>query len=265
MTHSGAPAHARTSTFGIDRRSLLKAGAWSVPVIATAIATPLAAASGNIDPADCVVVPVGGFTVLGGTLSSDGRIGALPAANGQFGTGWTPAKPAVWNGTDFSQTDHAVAPDPASWWSGGGSTAEPGFLSLDDNDNRDAAPQTPTTVSLTFSVDAIAGVAYAFTLPVYTSRPDLGTQHLDVSISGAGVDMPGVVQGYVGDPAISQVPASVASYPALGLTQSVPVSFTARSNGIVSFTYTFTLAYVSGGARQNADFMVQAPQLVSCA
>lgn len=262
MTHSRALAHT-TSDHGINRRTVIKAAAWSMPVIAVAVATPLAAASTT--PTECVVIPVGGFQVLGGPLSSDGAIGSFPTADGLFGTGWTPAKAPTGDSVNgYVQTDHAVAPTPASWWQSGGQVNETGFLSLDDHDNTDGASQVPVTVALQFAVEVNEGVSYEFMLPVYTSAGYLGTQHLDVSIAGAGVVVPNAVQGYVGDKAISVDNPALSAYPAFAASQTPIVSFTPTSTGTVLFSYTFTLAYVTGGARQNADIMVQAPQLLGC-
>ncbi|MEV4773985.1 hypothetical protein [Microbacterium sp. LWH12-1.2] len=263
MTHFRAPAHT-TSGDGINRRTVIKAAAWSMPVIAVAVATPLASAS-TTTPSECVVVPVGGFQVFGGTLSSNGSVGSSPTSDGNFGTGWTPAKAPTGDAVNgFVQTDFAVAPTPASWWGGGGEVNEPGFMSLDDHDNTDGAAQTPVTVALQFAVDVTAGTTYQFMLPIYTAAGHLGTQHLDVSIAGAGVVLPGAVQGYVGNKAISVDNAALSSYPAFAASQTPTVSFTPTSSGTVVFSYTFTLAYVTGGARQNADMLVQAPQLLGC-
>jgi hypothetical protein len=54
---------------GLDRRSVIKAAAWSAPVIAAAVATPLAAASGNT-PAVPVPAPAGGLSVWQGGTSA---------------------------------------------------------------------------------------------------------------------------------------------------------------------------------------------------
>lgn len=67
----------RTQRAGVDRRTLLKAGAWSAPVIAVAVATPLAAAS----VADPQPAPGGGLSAWQGgtsvqtwTLSQPNRV-----------------------------------------------------------------------------------------------------------------------------------------------------------------------------------------------
>lgn len=263
MTLFRAPAHTESSR-GIDRRTVIKAGAWSLPVIAVAVATPLASASVT-SPEACVVIPVGGFQVLGGTLSSNGSVGSSPTADGNFGTGWTPAKaPTGDAASGYTQTDFAVAPTPASWWQGGGEVNEAGFMSLDDHNNTDGAAQTPVTVALQFAVEVTAGTTYQFMLPIYTAAGHLGTQHLDISITGAGVMLPGAVQGYAGNKAISIEDPALSAYPAFAASQTPSVSFTPTSTGTVLFAYTFTLAYVTGGARQNADMLVQAPQLLGC-
>lgn len=52
---------------GFERRTMIKAAAWSAPVIAAVVATPLAAASGNVPP---VPAPGGGLSVWqGGTAA----------------------------------------------------------------------------------------------------------------------------------------------------------------------------------------------------
>lgn len=61
----------------LERRTILRAGAWSVPVIATAIATPLAAASttaASCDPADNgtpLTINAGSWSTTSGALKSD--------------------------------------------------------------------------------------------------------------------------------------------------------------------------------------------------
>lgn len=70
---------------GVSRRTLVKGAAWSVPVIAAAVATPLAAASGDVE--------VGAFTVNGdcgvlglGLLATGVEITASPTAPLPAGT-----------------------------------------------------------------------------------------------------------------------------------------------------------------------------------
>lgn len=251
---------------GLSRRTVVKTAAWSVPVIAMAVAAPVAVAS--TAPAPCAALPVGSFTVVGGNLVSDGRVGTSPTSDGLFGTGWTPPKAPVQDPQTglWSQTDSAVAPTPASWWSGGGDPQNSvGFLSLDDNDNRDGADQTPSVITANYAVDVKAGIAYSFTMPVYASADYLGPQYLDISVAGAGANMPGVVQGYYGNPAIAVVPNGLVGYTHFGSAQTPATTFTPSSDGTVLFTYTFTLPYVTGGSRQNADLFVTSPALSSCA
>ena len=255
---------------GIDRRTVVKTAAWSVPVIAMAVAAPLAAASTPPDPAEpnaCVAVPTGAFTVVGGNLVSNGSTGSSPTSDGRFGTGWTPPKAPSgdWQ-SGYTQTDYAVAPEPASWWQSGGDPQNSvGFLSLDDNDNRDSAPKDASVITAIYSVPVTAGTSYTFELPVYASADYLGPQYLDISVAGAGVNLPGAVQGYFGNPAIALAPSGVGGYPHLSAAQTPTVTFTATSTDVVVFSYTFTLAYVTGGARQNADLFVTQPALTSCA
>lgn len=251
-----------------DRRTVMKTAAWSVPVIAVAVATPMSAAStAPVDPASCVALPTGGFTVTGGNLVSDGALGTSPTTDGNFGTGWTPPKaPGGDAVSGYTQTDFAVAPTPASWWaSGGDPQTQIGFLSLDDNDNRDGVSQTPSVVSNIYSVPVRGGTTYTFSLPIFASADFLGPQYLDISASGAGVSQPGIVQGYYGNPAIAIVPAGLGSYSHFSGSQTPTTTFTPSSDGTVVFTYTFTLAYVNAGARKNADLFVTAPALTACA
>ncbi|MFJ4166932.1 hypothetical protein ACIPY5_15380 [Microbacterium sp. NPDC089698] len=252
----------------LTRRKVVKTAAWSLPVIAVAVAVPGATASTNpVDPVSCVALPVGAFSVAGGTLVANGADGTLPTSNGNFGTGWTPPKAPSgdWQ-VGYTQTDSAVAPVPASWWqTGGDPTHQIGFLSLDDNDNRDIAPHTPSVITTTFSVPVKAGGSYEYVLPIYASADYLGPQYLDISIMGAGVNQPGAVQGYIGNPAIALIPDGLAGYPHFATAQNPVASFTPTSDGVVVFTYTFTLSYVTAGARQNADLFVNAPSLTACA
>ena len=255
---------------GVTRRTIVKTAAWSLPVVALAVAVPAATAStSTTPPTGCDALPTGSFTVVGGALVSDGRTGSSPTTDGNFGTGWTPPKAPVWDPQTglWSQTDQAVAPTPASWWSGGGDPrTDVGFLSLDDNDNRvDAPSHTASVITANYAVELKAGTSYEFELPVYASADFLGPQYLDISASGAGITKPAIVQGYYGNPAIAEVPAGFGAYTHFGSSQLPTVTIKPTSDGIVIFTYTFTLPYVSGGSRQNADLFVQSPSLTTCA
>ena len=251
---------------GVTRRTVVKTAAWSVPVIAAAIAVPASTAS-TTSPVSCEALPTGSYTVVGGALVSNGSTGTSPTTDGLFGTGWTPPKAPVRDSQTgvWSQTDSAVAPTPASWWSGGGDPQNNvGFLSLDDNDNTDGASHTASVITATYTVELTAGRSYEFGLPVFASADYLGPQYLDISAAGAGVNLPGIVQGYHGNPAIAEIPSGFGGYAHLSTSQTPTVTVTPTSDGIVIFTYTFTLPYVSGGSRQNADLFVQAPSLTSC-
>lgn len=249
---------------GVGRRAVLKAAAWSAPVIAIAAATPLAAASTET-PLDCTVIPVGVYSVAGGTLVTNGVEANPPTVNGWFGTGWTPAQePGGSKEQGYTQTDGAVAPTPAGWWQGGGEIREAGFLSLDDHDNSAGASTEPITVTLNFAAGVTAGTVYEFALPVFASASGNGAQYLDVSISGAGVNMPLVVTGAFGNRSITTEPAAVSSYPNLTNAQTPMVTVVPTQTGTVYFTYTFTVPHVHSGNQMNADMLVQAPQVLSC-
>nr|WP_232528566.1 hypothetical protein [Microbacterium sp. MAH-37] len=247
------------------RRTVLKGAAWSVPVIAVASAVPMASASGEpVDP--CIAVPTGTFFVAGGALMADGALGVPPTANGQFGTGWTPPKDPTYADGVWTQTDYAAAPTPASWWQTGGASpsTEVGFLSLDDNDNSPNGTGEASVVTGTLTYSVTAGTEYTFAFPIYASADYLGCQYLSIDISGPGVEQQGAVQGYFGDPAITDVPAGVGAYPHFAETQSPTATFMPTSSGTLTFTYTFTLAHVNGGQLKNADLFVKAPLLTNC-
>ena len=246
----------------LDRRTMLRAGAWSIPVIAVAVSAPRAAAS---VPAVCEILPVGSFVVAGGMLTNNGKTGEIPTETGLFGTGWTPAKEPTGDAVNgYVQTDAAVAPVPAGWWQGAGVIGDPGFLSLDDHDNLDGADRAPVTVTLRFAAGVQAGTTYQLGLPIYSAAPQNGTQYLDVSVQGAGVDQPSVVQGVVGTKTISEDIQGLDGYPTFAAAQTPTITIAPTETGTVFFTYTFTLAYVHGGPRQNADMFVQAPRLLTC-
>ncbi|WP_181905755.1 hypothetical protein [Microbacterium bovistercoris] len=234
-------------------------------MIAVASAVPRAAASVPVDP--CIAVPTGTFYVTGGALMEDGAAGVPASSNGLFGTGWTPPQESTQNpdGT-WSQTNYAVDPEPASWWQTGGASpsTEVGFLSLDDNDNSDGSSGEPSVVTGVLTYEVTAGTPYTFAFPIYASADYLGCQYLSIDISGPGVEEPGAVQGYFGNPAITDVPEGVDAYPHFSETQSPEVTFTPTSSGTLTFTYTFTVAHVTGGERKNADLFVKAPLLTNC-
>lgn len=251
---------------GLRRRTVLKGAAWSVPVIAVASAVPMAAASGEpVDP--CIAVPTGTFIATGGALMEDGAQGIPASSNGFFGTGWTPPQKSTQNpdGT-WSQTNYAVDPTAAGWWQTGGASpsTEVGFLSLDDNDNSASGSGDASVVTGTLTYAVTAGSSYTFAFPIYASADYLGCQYLNIDISGPGVDQPGAVQGYFGDPSITDVPAGLDGYPHFAETQSPTTTFTPTSSGTLTFTYTFTVAHVTGGQKKNADLFVKAPLLTNC-
>ncbi|MCK2026506.1 hypothetical protein [Microbacterium sufflavum] len=116
---------------GVSRRTIVKGAAWSVPVIAAAVATPLAAASGTTD--------IGAFALNG----SCGTLGVL-------GPGFTltagPSAP-IPAGTTIAVTGTGIANIGVFGVTGG--TANVNVLS-------------PTSRSITLTADVPAGATIAF-------------------------------------------------------------------------------------------------------
>ncbi|MFK3676441.1 hypothetical protein ACI2IP_01835 [Microbacterium sp. NPDC090218] len=122
---------------GVSRRTLVKGAAWSVPVIAAAVATPLAAASGDIE--------VGAFSLDGtcgilGTLGPGFTLQAGPTVALPVGTSVTITGSGIANIGVFSVT---------------GGTAEVGVLS-----------PTSRQITLTAAVPAGATIAFRTTLSI---------------------------------------------------------------------------------------------------
>lgn len=256
----------------VSRRSVLKAAAWSLPAIAVASAVPALAASLLPPTEDQCVITQGGPWTFDGTLSSNGNTGASPTTDGNFGTGWLPAiAPGFnndWNNPIYTQTDGAVAPNPASWWQGGGNINALGFMSLDDRDNTYLSNLEPVSVTTTFQVQGTRNVEYALQLPVFASADYLGAQFLKIDINGVGVTPQTVATGYFGNKDASPagaISSELDAYPKLSASQVYTASFVPETDGPVFFTYTFTLvAVTSAGSRQNADIVVQAPTVSNC-
>lgn len=102
---------------GVDRRTMLKAAAWSVPVVSVAVATPLAAAS--VPGLTCPLLTSAQFSAWDANVT--GQIG-------DAGTGTNTAN--GWGATVY--------------WAGAAFPSDgPGFLSIENNLDRNTADETP--------------------------------------------------------------------------------------------------------------------------
>lgn len=243
------------------RRTILTTAAWSIPVIAAAVATPARAASTTV-AVDCQVTN-GSWSVPGGNLYADGSQG-IPAGNGgNYTTGWTPTKPGIWNGSSTEQDGGHATTD---WWNGTsrpGGSSPVGFMSMDDRDNRAEASDEPLQVVTTFVLQGVSGFTYELDLPVYVGATYLGQQYVTIDAVGPGISET-IAQGAAGAASITAVPTAYAGYAPLGDVQVFNASLTPTSTGPITLTYTFVMPKVTGGARQNADIWVQTPQVANC-
>jgi|GEM_PF-3131479 len=265
MTDAPAPENLPVRRQGLDRRTVLKAGAWAAPVIVLASATPAAAAS--LDPTDCTVSPSGFFNVGGGSLFINGSTGmpaAPPSATVAPESGWiyrsTGTTPLpVWG-------EMISAYQATELYGGDLAVGGVGFLSMDDNDNTVAnTTQAATTVTTSFTIDAEPGATYLLQLPVNAGTNGHGAQFLEISYSGPGVS--GVLaRRYYGNKDISVVPDGLEAYTPLTSTQVIPAAIgPVTGSGLLTLTYTFILPYVFDGSRQNADIWVGLPSVLNCA
>lgn len=230
----------------LDRRTLLKLGAWSAPVIATAVAVPAAVAS-----AECVDGPVElialGWTTQGalvsnwGSESTTGWIGSFQGA---------PGGDATQNVTSLTN----------------------GFLSQDDNDSTVEV----ATVTMTLSLAVVAGATYAFDLDTAAGfgnpggqqasarqslvlevlQPDRTSDDL-LKMSVNHYDEPGIV------PTDAQMRADgyVLQEGWVGVVRR-PISFVARGTGTAVLQFTFTIQPKIGSNRAD-DISVGVPRFTA--
>ncbi|GAA3863869.1 hypothetical protein [Tessaracoccus defluvii] len=206
---------------GISRRTVVKGAAWTAPVVAVAVAAPMAAASSETTPT-CVAVrgemsPLEAGVVLyhdganecaAGT-TSDGKLawpntpgmniyypgGTLPV----YTTGFTPV--IFHSDTSVFKTpleDPATSDAIAKCVAGknviatsvhglaGVATASEGFLSMDDRDNTAEASDAPVSFTVTYSAAVVAGSQYTFVLPVEMLSATNGEQLLKIEVTTTG-------------------------------------------------------------------------------
>lgn len=256
------------STARPARRALLKSAAWTAPVLALAVAAPLAAASTTVQA--CEFTPVSWSLVPGSApLAEDGAQGTAFGENNSYSTGWTPVG---------NTPGHANQ----SWWLPGPAAGGAiGFLSMADRNNSafknapvdqpqdaDPASAVPTTFDVVFTLQVKPG-EHALQFPVFAGSNHLGRQYLDVSIEGAGIAATSIVKGYVGDlwnGGTSYIPEAYANgYSPLADEKTYSVTVAPAVSGTITATYTFTLMAVTKGEYKNADIWVQNPYVDGCA
>jgi len=269
MTDAPAPENLPVRRQGLDRRTVLKAGAWAAPVIVLASATPAAAASLECDPnAPSPAVAALSYAVSGSPILAEER-GA---------TGWT--------GTGAGAG--AVATEGFHW---GSPPTGSGFLSEGDT-AATAEGDAPTVVSVSYSFEVQQGGIYSVEASVNAafggSGDNSARQFLTLSVSGAGAN---ATQQYtVGDrpdswwavgtdpsePALaSDATLASAGYTLIAHQSSAPFSttFTAVESSTVNVTYSFMLpprwlGFNPGNVTaDNDDFWVTTPtvQFAGCA
>lgn len=258
----------------MSRRRIIQGVAWATPAIVIAAAAPARAASTEPSAPTSCTFEIAGAWMSTGTLHSNGNTGSLPIDDGNFGTGWTPPAAPSGSSGSYTSTEGRVAPGPAGWWQGGGLPASTlGFMSLDDNDNTAGGDGQAREVTAQFRVYAGANTQYELIVPVYASASYLGAQYLDIDVEGPGIPSQRILERKFGDESISVIPAGKEGYVRLGnvgpwdgtAVESAVASVVALVPGYITVTLTFTLAHVTGGARQNADFWVAAPITSNCA
>ena len=234
------PINSHDST--LNRRTILKGAAWSIPVIALATAAPRAVASGGVDCSEPITVTRSGWTVTSGALATEGS------------TGWTPA------GTADSIT--------AGWIPGSWAVNNEGFLSMDNSLNGAA------TVVVSHMFEAVAGRLYDVR---FDARVGLGSdnteahrQVVDVTVGGVSVKKIAVEHGagyppaWVGGQSDADLAAAgYAVQPVNGqaaVSYQAPTPYAATANGPVIINYTFSVSSRAAAAwLTNDDIWLSAP------
>lgn len=229
----------------VARRTVLKAGAWSVPVITTAAMLPLAAAS---------TVCVDGQIVT--TALNWSSVGDL-ASNwpNQTTTGWVGGFSGA-PGGDASQNITGVAN---------------GFVSQDDNDSTTEVATITTSVTL----PVVDGAQYSLSPATFTGfgnpgswdgsarqsvivdvqQPDASSSEL-LKLSAWHWDAPTIT------PTDAQMRADGFVLQDPGTTQDRPLMFTASGTGTATLRFTFTIQPKIGTNRSD-DIGVSIPQVVT--
>ncbi|QXT62811.1 hypothetical protein [Tessaracoccus palaemonis] len=176
-----------------------------------------------------------------------------------YTTGWTPgAAPSDWDGLDAALASRGIT---GYTWDMSLPTTK-GFLSMDDRANT-SGNNAARVITATFTYNAVAGQTYPFKLSVIYSGTS-AIHAVAITASGAGVSMT-PIRRYVGDKGVTDAGSfPLSDYTADGTGLKVyPVTLTATSTGVVTFTYTFSLL-CPAGSMNNADIWVAAPEITGC-
>lgn len=233
----------RGSAPTLDRRTVLKIGAWSVPVIATAVAVPSAVASG-----ECVDGPVDltamGWSAVGDLQSNWGN---------ETTTGWIGSFQGAAGGNATQNVTGLTN----------------GFLSQDDNDSATEI----ATVTMTISLPVVNGASYAFDLESSVGYGNPGGQQasarqsmvLDIVQPDATEEnLLKLTVNHVGEAGITPSDAQMQAdgYVLQNTWDGVatnPISFTATGTGTATLRFTFTIQPKIGTNRSD-DISVGIPE-----
>lgn len=162
----------------VDRRTLVKAGAWSIPVIALAVATPLAAASvpePQPAPGGGLSVWQGGTSVQTWTVSQPNRV----QVNVGQTIGFTAFNPDTGENVPAGTYRSGLITVTVEWGSGNG-VPEPASYRLDERTLNGwarigAAPAPGATGSVRYTYDGVLnGIENIVPLPVVWLLPTAG-------------------------------------------------------------------------------------------
>lgn len=230
----------------IQRRTVLKAGAWSIPVIAAATAVPLSAAS----TAACVDGPVD-VTALSWT------------SVGQLESNWTNQTTTGWIGS-FRGAAGGDATENVT-------ALTDGFLSQDDNDSATEV----ATVTATVTLAVVDGAQYTLTLGTAVGfgnpggfngsarqslvldvlQPDASSSEL-LKLSVSHYDAPTIT------PTDAQMGADGYILQEQSTLQNRALSFTASGTGTATLRFSFTIQ-PKIGANRTDDISVGIPRVTS--
>jgi hypothetical protein len=194
---------ARAASKGVDRRTLLKAGAWAAPVLVLTTAAPAMAAS--IEP-----VPAAQLTVTSGALINVGLSGALG--------------PLSWAGGTIAWS-RLTGGDPT--------TASVGYTVTI------AGPGLPTTTLITSSTNIVNGGS--FTVPGLSyGAAGLAAGAYSITLTAIGSDGSTSASSSVTLVVPAAVVASATVVGAAGNKHNVTLSLTGPANTVVSIATTLT-------------------------
>lgn len=225
---------------GLDRRTVLKAAAWSVPVVSVAVATPLAAASGPV--LTCPLLTTAQFSAWNANVT--GQIGdAGTGTNTANGWGAT----VYWAGPAFPSNGS-------------------GFLSIENNLARNTTDETPlASFTIESFVTVEPGLQYQLSFSAlgdYANKSadaDRRYQQVEFLVDDVVVwaDATEAVNGLPGNLTIAHGPVDVV-YPTSGLT-TVPAGVTTVK---IAFRFTLPAKPTNAQRAANDDIVISLPQFI---